>query len=319
MNKILEFFKSHLIIVKWTIWYFFIFWLILKCIFGFDMVSYHYWWKFFHATLHGFFGFVFGALICSMIPLYIVTTTITYRNQEYVIKIPFIDKVFAFISKIFKKPEQKSEEKIIEEPAPEPEQQTTKQYPDDLPPELRIPFMRAKQHLPLTGAISTYNKPISKTSTQIQTNEEPTSNEIPIPNDFDIGDAFDTTTDSVPTFTDINFDTPISTETQLQNNTTKYFDKTNTEYETYHEFVATEKYLIYEHNDEDFWVMDGDTWFASGKQKDSPINELIEIAKQNGLQPVIYLASENIMDVDGTIKNFETNNIRVIKNLDDLD
>ena len=45
MIKIKEFFQSNKLIVKWTIWYFFILWFILKYIFAFDMFSMHYWWK----------------------------------------------------------------------------------------------------------------------------------------------------------------------------------------------------------------------------------------------------------------------------------
>ena len=137
--------------------------------------------------------------------------------------------------------------------------------------------------------------------------------------DFDVSDTIEQDmNDSVPTFKDINFDIPIATEKELENNTTKYFKEKNIEYETYHEFVATEKFVIYEHNDEDFWIMDNDSWFASGKQKDSPTKELITLAKQNNLTPVIYLASQNIMDIDETIKKFESDGIHVIKDLDEL-
>ena len=76
--------------------------------------------------------------------------------------------------------------------------------------------------------------------------------------------------------------------------------------------------MIYEHNDEDFWIMDGDSWFATGQQKDSPVNELIGLAQQNDLTPVIYLHSQNIMDIDNVIANFESSGIRVVKNLDEL-
>ena len=92
----------------------------------------------------------------------------------------------------------------------------------------------------------------------------------------------------------------------------------NIDFETYHDFVATEKFVIYEHNDEDFWIMDDDSWFATGKQKDSPIPELIDLAKQNDLTPVLYLHSKNIMNIDNVIKNFTDDGIRVIKNLDEL-
>ena len=319
MKKIFDFIKNNLIVVKWTAWYFFVLWLILKYIFKFDMFSYHYWWKFFHATLHGFAGLTFGLLVYMAIPVYIATTIITYRKKEYIITIPLADKISAFISKIFAKktpdvPAPESEPEI----EPEPEQKS--EYPDDLPPELRIPFMRAKQNMSLTGAVSVYNKQQNQPQ-KIETNE-PIQNAMPIPDNFDIGDSFDSMNNSVPMFKDIDFDapfgTPIATEKELENNTTKYLTKHDIEFETYHNFVATEKYLIYEHNDPDFWVMDGDSWFASGKQIDSPVNELKDIAKQNELTPVIYLQSTNIMDLDGTIANFESMGIKVVKDLDEL-
>ena len=324
MKKIQEFLKSNELIVKWTIGYFFVLWLILKFVFNFDMFSAHYWWKFFHATLHGFSGFVFGILVYSAIPIYIATTLVIHRKQEPIITIPFLTKIKDFVSSIFtkiftqksKKTEKQSEtiepEKSKVQDSDNPEQE----FPDNLPSELRVPFMRAKNHIPLTGAISIYNKPHE---TPQQTTPEQimdTSPNIPIPTDFDISENFN---NNVPTFTDINFDEPKKNESVFQNNTTKYFESKNIEFETYKNFVATEKYLIYEHSDGDFWIMDDNTWFAAGQQIESPEQELIEIAKQNNLTPVIYLQSQNIMDIEETTKRFESNGIKVIKSLEELD
>ena len=65
--------------------------------------------------------------------------------------------------------------------------------------------------------------------------------------------------------------------------------------------------------------MDDDTWFASKKQIKSPIPDLLDLAKQNDLTPVLYLESQNIMDLDGTTEKFESAGIRVIKKLEELD
>ena len=155
----------------------------------------------------------------------------------------------------------------------------------------------------------------------MNTAENAEESAIPIPTDFDISDNF-TTDDSVPVFQDINFDTPtveIETENKkFENSVTKYFDKNNIEYETYKDFVANEKYIIYTHDDSDFWIMDEENWFAAGKQKDSPIPELLELAKQNDLTPVIYFESQNIMDFENTTKQMESSGVKVIKSLDEL-
>ena len=317
MKKILDFLKTNMLIVKWTIGYFFVLWFILKFIFNFDMFSAHYWWKFFHATLHGFGGLVFGALVYAALPIYIATVLTIYRKKEPIIQIPLLNKISDFIVSLFPKKaepiieKEEQEEKIEEKP--------TNEYPDDLPSELRVPFMRAKNHMSLNGAISVYNKqktsvPNPQTPEQIM-NES--NNNIPLPTDFDISDTLETNNnDFIPTFTDINFDEPVVEK--LENNTTKYFESKNIEYETYKNFVATEKYLIYEHNDGDFWIMDEDSWFAAGKQMDNPTHELIDIAKQNGLIPVLYLQSQNIMDIESATEQFENDGIRVIKSLEEL-
>ena len=315
MKKIVDFIKSNTIVIKWTAWYFFTLWLILRFVFKFDMFSAHYWWKFSHATLHGFGGLVFGLLIYTAIPIYIATALIVYRKKEFVITIPVIDKFVTYISKFFQK--EKEEKPVVEETVKESEPETTApEYPADMPHEMRVPYIRAKSHLPLTGAVSVYNKTtIPEPDKQESVNDE---SPIPIPTDFDISESFDTNDSEMPMFRDITFDEPEPTQEPLENNTTKYFASKNIEFETYKQFVATEKYVIYEHNDNDFWIMDENVWFAAGKQTDSPINELIGLGKQNGLIPVIYLHSQNIMDIESITEKFENMGIRVIKNLDEL-
>lgn len=321
MKKVIDFFKANPIIVKWTIWYFFILWFILRFVFGFDALSARYWWRFFHATFHGFYGFVFASLTYMAIPIFIITAIITYRKKELLIPIPFESTISKILSKLFPKKSEPVKEEPTEAKTEEQEtHKTTSDLPSDIPPELRVPYTRVKNRMSLSGAISVYNKPTQQ-SAPITANVETDSSvpEIPIPMDFDVSDTIDNSlNDSVPTFTDLDFDTPIMTEQELENETTKYLKSKNIEYETYHDFVATEKFVIYEHSDKDFWIMEDDSWFAAGKQKDSPIRELIELSKQNDLTPVIYLASENIMDLDNIIAKFEQSGIRVVKSLSEL-
>ncbi len=326
MKKVIEFFKSKIIIIKWTIEYFAILSLLLWFLFHFNVFSAHHWWKFSHATLHGFGGLVFGLMMYSAIPIYIATTLIIYRKQEPIIIITVPAKIKNFLEKIksiFVKPAPEPAKESTSDPTPTPDSETTPEYPSDMPPELYIPYIRAKQNIPLTGAISVFNKQKDEQTTAEPQQNETQTESFPIPSDFDISDSLPTTetrNDEFPIFRDLDFDTPIEqpkTE-KLSNNTTKYFDENHTEYETYHEFIATEKYVIYEHNDDDFWIMDDDNWFATNKQHESPIPELLDLARQNDLIPVLYLESQNIMDLTGTIEKFESNGIRVIKSLNEL-
>lgn len=339
MKKLIDFLKSNILIVKWTLGYFIFLWVLLKFLFNFNMLSSHQWWKFSHATLHGFGGLVFGVIIYSMIPIYLATTLIIYRKKTPIIAFPFIDKIKAIFEKI---------KKWFVRPAPAPapapattEQQPTEsekpasqktpEYPTDMPCELYIPYLRAKQNIPMMGPVSTFNQ--DKPTLQKPEQNENENKSFPIPSDFDIADDdFETNTSNelfsgndFPVFKDIDFDTPIKKNIpenkpeNLINSATKYFDAHNVEYETYHDFVATEKYIIYDHNDSDFWILDDETWFASGKSIESPIPELLNLAKQNDLVPVLFLESQNIMDLPGTTERFESVGIRVIKKLEELD
>ena len=54
MKRLLEFLKQNPLVVKWTAWYFFALWFVLRFVFKFDMFSGQYWWKFIHGHFHGF-------------------------------------------------------------------------------------------------------------------------------------------------------------------------------------------------------------------------------------------------------------------------
>lgn len=216
------------------------------------------------------------------------------------------------------------------EPESEPEPETTEntdsasEYPDDLPSELRAPFIRMKQRLSFTGALSTFNKQQTNTDIlqTVQTTTASESESFPIPTDFDIGDSLPDT--SIPQFTDINFDEPKpqpnapETTNEPENTVIKYFKQNNIEYETYKDYIATAKYIVYTHSDSDFWILDSQTWFAAGKQHDSPIPELLELATENNLTPVIYFESKNVMDFEGTCKQIQESGVKTITDLTEL-
>ena len=324
MKKIKEFLKTNIILLKWTLDYFFIVGFILWFLFKFDIFSKYHWWKFFHASLHGFWGFVFGAIIYTAIPIYIATALIIYNKKTPVVKYSFIDTAKNILLKILPL---KSKEPEPQEKTDTPAQIQTDvepEFPSDLPPELRVPYMRAKQNMSLTGITSSFNKaPDSKTDAPQPESDD--NSAFPIPTDFDISEIINenesaNTQDSIiPTFKDINFDEPITPSFPKKNSIIKYFESKNTEYETYNDYVITKKYLVYDHDDQDFWIMDEETWFASGKQKKSPIKEMLEMATHNNLTPVIYLESQNIMDMDGIKNKFESLGIRVITAPEELD
>lgn len=317
MKKIIEFLKANILIVKWTIAYIFVLWAILWYLFRFDIFSGTYWWKFSHAHFHNFIGFVFCLIIYSAIPIYIAVSAIIYRTKKPVFTIPFYDKIAERITKIFEKP---APEQEIE---PEPEQPTEieqqSEYPEDLPNELKFPFKRVKEKMIYLGTQSIFAKAATDSkNTTTETQVEPES--FPIPTDFDIGDSLPDT--SVPTFTEINFDTPAQSASEQENKTenavTKYFDKNNIAFETYEDFIITTTQIIYVHSDSDFWIMDNDSWFAAGKQIDSPIPTMLTLAHGNNLTPILYLESTNIMDLDGTIKTLTDQGITVIQTTDEL-
>ena len=312
MKKLLDFLKTNILVIKWTFWYFLFVWAILLLIFDFDMFSLKYWDRFFKATLHGFSGFVFGVIIYTFIPIYLATTLTVYRKKELIITIPFVDKIFNLFEK-----KQPAVQEIKNDETELKEEHDKIELPPDLPPELRIPFIRTKNNLSLTGAVSVYNRqPIPKQQTATETQNPTPESSYPIPMDFDISDTITENDTNIPQFTDLDFGTPIAN--QHSNSVTKYFDAHNIEYEQYRDFIATEKYIIYPHSDTDFWIIDEDNWFASGKQIESPLPELKDLAKQNGLIPVLYLESTNIMNLDETIEQIESTGIHVIKNLDEL-
>ena len=319
MNKIKEFLQTNLIVLKWGLYYFIGLWFILEFLFGFNLLSAQHWHKFFHSSFHGFAGFTFQIIMYAALPIFIASVITIYRTKEPIIKITIFDKIKEYLKGLKPTTAEESKEETTTENESEPEYI----YPNDLPRELRIPFKRAKERIGIRGPVSAYNQ-IHQTKNE--TPEQPTpesTDAFPIPSDFDISDTFDEndtqSLNEIPVFQDLDFDTPIMTEKKLENETTKYFDNKKIEYETNKNFVITDKYVIYEHNDGDFWIMDNEAWFAAGKQIDSPVPEILQIAKMNSLIPIIYLQSENIMDIETTISNFENNGIRVIKSLAELD
>jgi hypothetical protein len=95
-------------------------------------------------------------------------------------------------------------------------------------------------------------------------------------------------------------------------------DKTNTEYSIVEDIIVTKTHAIVTHNDSDFWVVDNENWFANGKTKPSPILAVKSVAEQHNVKPVLYLAEQNIMDIETLIPQWESDDITIITDINNL-
>ena len=300
-------------------------WFALKFLFNFDMFSIRYWHHLLHAQLHGFPGFVFGILILAALPLYIATTTLIIRTKKPLFTIP----VPGFTKKIWSRmqptlinpptPEAPKEEEKKEE-APTPPQDD---LPAELPSELRTAYIRTRMRI-TPEQRSAFNQPTITTQEPTQpliSIPEPEIEDIPLPTDFDLGPigGTDFSADnfvnmSAPTFTDITFEDESTPSAPIS----EHLKANNIAFETIDDIIVTDKHAIASHTDSDFWVCDDDYWFATGKQKDSPIKQVSKIASERNLRPVLFLGSENILNIDTLLKTWESAGITVITTPDEL-
>ena len=289
----------------------FVLWAILYYLFGFSIFNSVQWNHLLHARLYGFAGFVFGLLILSAGPLYVATGLLIWRKNKPLIEIP--------LPKIIKpKPKPTPAEPEPEKKA-DPEPDYKSELNQDIPLEIIPVFVHAKK----------YPKNFNITPPKQNNNTESDSDvaELPIPTDFDIDvDGFDTentdntTFSDTPVFTSINFDdNDNETDSEPQNTElTKYLDNKSIAYKIIDDIVVTDKYAIATHGDDDFWVTDDESWFASGKSKPSPILAIKSAAEKHNVQPVLYLATENIMDIETLIPQWKSDGIRIITDTEEL-
>ena len=152
----------------------------------------------------------------------------------------------------------------------------------------------------------------------------------PLPESFDIKKSDEV---SVPLFSDIKFDDDQETETENENETQETEPtKNESDKDEFLDYLRglgvdvvrkdnlyiTEKYALALHNDDDFWVADELDWFAPGKQKTSPIKSLLEI-KEQGIEPVLCLGSQNIMDIETLKPQWEKSGIKVLTELSEIE
>ncbi|MDL2295967.1 hypothetical protein LJC18_04140 [Lachnospiraceae bacterium OttesenSCG-928-E19] len=319
MKKISEFLKTNKFAIQWTLWYIVGTYLVLRLIFGFSIFSATQWKILFSAQLTGFAGFVFGLLILAAIPLYVATTSIIVRTGK---------PLFEFKSKKDDKKSDKSEKKK-EAPATE-----SKPLPTNIPTELVGPFMRARNNIKPRTESAFDMKDSVATEQKIETPVTPdglSDGILPLPDDFDFGtpdsDVAPVNT-SPPVFKEISFGDPIkkseNTPEQKQESETQgnvlqnYLKSRGQNFDVDGDITITNKMAIAIHDDPDFWIADEENWFASGKQKTSPILMAKSAAKKYGVTPALYLAHKNIMDLDNQIELWKSAGITLITDPDQI-
>ncbi len=327
MSNEKKYFANFRRAVAWTAVYVFVMWLILGGLFNFNMFSLAHWTKLLHLQLHGFAGFVFGILILAAVPLYVATTMLTVRNKEMPVKIP-LPKCFTEEAPK-PKPEPVVPVVVPQEPLPE--------LRSGVPAEMRETFMRAQRNY---GArqMSVFNRPDAATKlkdekpAEIAPVIESVSNEkvtdvpayggMPIPTDFDM-DAPVPDSD-VPVFADINFDddkTNVVTDAETPKEKPSVYDALRAagiDANMDGDLIVANGFAVAVHDDDDFWVADEIDWFAAGKQKPSPIAELKKAQSEKNLKPVLYLATDSIMDIDKVSAEWIADGITVVKTEKDL-
>ena len=320
--------------VAWTGIYVFIMWAILRGLFNFNMFSVAHLTKLLHLQLHGFAGLVFGILVLAAVPLYVATTVITVRNKEMPVKLPL--------------------PKCLTEtpPAPKPEPvvpvvTATETLPPPragVPAEMRETFMRAQKNY---GArqMSVFNRqtapavapvvtpvaepvcePITESVAATNVEDMAAYGGMPIPTDFDIDAPMGAGTDvDVPVFADINFDdddTPAgAVETAEESPIDKvlnFLRGAGVDAKAHDDLIVANGCAIAVHDDDDFWVPDEIDWFAAGKQRPSPIVALRRAREEQGLKPILYLATNSIMDIDKNSAEWIADGIMVVTDKDDL-
>lgn len=346
MNAIKEFFTTHKYAIIWTLCYTVIMWAILYFMFNFNMFNGSQWNHLIHAELHGFAGFVFGILILSMLPLYIATTTLVIRNKKPLITVPTP-----------KLPKIKIPSFLCSTPAPapvaEPETQTptpeqpepTTELSDEIPAEIRTAFIRARNNI---GQLQTsaFNAPAPKQPEKILETVD-TTNAFPIPTDFDIDNESDELIPSfedkplfsdTPLFSDISFDDTPEQRTEESSTATttmgsefpsdtnhlndsaiiKHLTQSNCSFTITDDIILTDTHAISVHEDPDFWVADSENWFAAGKTRPSPIIAAKKAGQTHNKKPAIYIGSQNILDIDKLISEWESNGITVFTDLSEI-
>ncbi|MBO4683468.1 MAG: hypothetical protein J5611_02740 [Alphaproteobacteria bacterium] len=331
MKKIFDILVTHYRAVVWTVFYVAVMWVVLRGLFGFNMFSGAHWTHMLHMHLHGFSGLVFGLLVLAAVPLYVATTVLTLRNKSVPIKVPMPN---CFMPPAPPPPAAPAEPVVTE-------RETLPVLPHGIPQEMRESFMRARKNYG-TRQMSVFNKaPFADAPIVAQKSETPrvveepkpdtnftpifehldgvhdTETGLPIPTDFDISADSD-----VPVFADINFDDDddeVSDDnviTEKESDLYEFLVGAGIDASMQDGLIIANGFAIASHMDEDFWVADELDWFGAGKQKPSPIAELVKIKEK--FKPVLYLGATNIMDFETISQDWRDNGITIVTDRDEL-
>ncbi|MCL2748777.1 MAG: hypothetical protein FWE50_01750 [Alphaproteobacteria bacterium] len=289
-KKSLLFSKNSLL---WTGWYFVASYLIFLLVFNFNILHSADWAKIPLISLHGFGGLAFGVALFAWFPIWLAGVFAISRTG----------KPLFGASKSSSDEAKSDEAKPLEEPEPKIE------FPKNLPEEMRVPYSRMLRGQLSRGAmdcrvVQNNNKaPATALSAECtpSAGEDSADSEMALPDSFDVEPADN---DDIPMFRDISFDEPQVASVPSD----------NIKIET----IKNKKFAIITHDDSDFWIADEDNWFATGKQKASPITAVISAAKENDATPVLHLISENIMDLDSQKEKWRANSVLIIKDISEL-
>lgn len=344
MNKIIEILKTNKYVIIWTAVYIAIVWAILLFMFNFNIFVGHQWQLLMHAEIKGFAGFVFGILMLAALPMYIATTAVIIRTKQPLITINIkpVIKIFTAIiphpvsiTCVTNTQNTDTAPQITEQSAPIKPTPSAEEFPNAMPSELRGAFIRARQHVDQFAQTSFNPAPDTPHTTPApQTTPESEVSDLPLPTDFN----FDTPSDSdfapsisMPTFTDISFDDDDTKPENTNNDTSPAPTSDNDNnavinYLTEHgctprrdgDMIIANNIIIATHSDPDFWIADPENWFAAGKQKVSPVTQLIKASAQQELRPVLYLAQTNIMELDTCRAEWDKMGVMTITDLGEL-
>jgi len=348
MKKITAILKANKYVIIWTVAYIAVMWAILLFMFNFNIFVGHHWQLLMNAELRGFAGFVFGILVLAALPMYIATTALIIRTNKPLVTVN-ISPIIKIFNAIIPHPVPAGTPSVTNTDAPQQITDTTKsdapsaEFPTTMPTELRGAFIRARQHID-QYAPSAYNIPspidtdTRANNTITDSNNSSDTGELPLPTDFDFDASPDNdfaTAASMPTFTDINFGDDDDTETDetdtldVNDSPALDFENINSEIINYltergctprtqDDLIIANNIIIATHADPEFWIADPENWFAAGKQKTSPVIQLIKASAPLGLRPVLYLASTNIMELDACRATWDKMGITTITDLSQL-